>query len=329
MKYAVGLQKRNSEEFLQTIIENKEHIYEVYFSWGDFPNGRSNQLTHEYDTPWELQAGQMAALRTLSEAGIAFNLLFNANCYGKDSQSRSFFEKVGMTIDYVAEHYGLQSVTTTSPLIAKFIRNNFEQLEVRASVNMEIGSVQGMDYLAEYFDSYYMKRECNRDFEQIKMLHRWAEEKGKKLFLLANSGCMNFCSAHMFHDNLVAHESEIAQMDNAYDFQGMCREYLSKEENYSHLITDTNFIRPEDMHLYEPYFAAAKLATRVHKNPGMVLNSYVRGRYHGNILELLEPAHNIYPYVIENGSPLKLKKLNEDVLVLGGEDTRKEGSTTC
>ena len=72
-----------------------------------------------------------------------------------------------MTIDYVAEHYGLQSVTTTSPLIAKFIRNNFEQLEVRASVNMEIGSVQGMDYLAEYFDSYYMKRECNRDFEQI------------------------------------------------------------------------------------------------------------------------------------------------------------------
>ena len=78
------------------------------------------------------------------------------------------------------------------------------------------------------------------------------------------------------------------------------------------------------MHLYESYFVAAKLATRVHKNPGMVLNSYVRERYHGNILELLEPAHNIYPYVIENGSPLKLMKLDEDVMIFGSGDTEKK-----
>ena len=156
-----------------------------------------------------------------------------------------------MAVDYVAEHYGLQSITTISPLIAKFIKNNFEQLEVRSSVNMEIGTVQGMDYVAEYFDSYYMKREYNRDFGRIKELHCWAEEHGKKLFLLVNSGCLNFCSAHIFHDNLVAHESEISQMDNAYEFQEMCRAYLSKEENYGHLITDTNFVRPEDISLYE------------------------------------------------------------------------------
>lgn len=324
MKYTVGLQKQNSENYLQTIIESKEQIYEVYFSWGDFPNGRSNQLIDDYYTPWELQDHQREVLKELSKEGIALNLLFNANCYGKDSQSRSLFEKIGMTIDYISEHYGLQSITTTSPLIAKFVKNNFEHLEVRASVNMEIGTIQGMDYMAEYFDCYYMKREYNRDFDRIKELHHWAEAHGKKLFMLANSGCMNFCSAHIFHDNLVAHESEIAQMDNAYEFRGMCKEYLSKEENYSHLITDTNFVRPEDMHLYEPYFVAAKLATRVHKNPGMVLNSYVRERYHGNILELLEPAHNIYPYVIENGSPLKLKKLNEDVMIFGSEDTEKK-----
>ena len=321
MKYSVGLQQQNTADYLQTIIKNKERIYEVYFSWGDFPNGRSNQVAHEYLTPWELQDQQRETLRKLSDEGIALNLLFNANCYGRDSQSRSFFDKVGRTIDYIAVNYGLQSVTTTSPLIAKFVKNNFEQLDVRASVNMEIGTVQGMSYVAEYFDSFYMKREYNRDFERISSLHCWAEEHGKRLFMLANSGCMNFCSAHIFHDNLVAHESEIAQMDNAYAFQGMCKEYLSREENYTHLITDTNFVRPEDIHLYEPYFVAAKLATRVHKYPGMVLNSYVRERYHGNILELLEPAHNIYPYVVENGSPLKLKKLNEDVVIFGEDNT--------
>ena len=308
MKYMVGL-KTTDEKLLHCIRENKEHIYEVYFSWGDFPNGRSNQLENLEYVPWELQDMQRSALQELSSEGIAFNLLFNANGYGKDSQSRAFFHKVGTTIDYVAEHYGLQSVTTTSPLIAKFVHENFKGIEVRASVNMEIGTIQGMEYVADYFDSYYMKRELNRDFNAIKMLHQWCRGNGKQMFLLANSGCLNYCSAHNFHDNLVAHESEIAKMDNAYAFQGVCREFLRNENHYQALINNTNFIRPEDMHLYEPYFTAAKLATRVHKNPSMVVNSYVRERYSGNVLELLEPAHSIYPYVLENGNPLKLKKL--------------------
>ena len=311
MKYMVGL-KSTDEGFLENIKKTKQNIYEVYFSWGDIPNGRTSQLESDMYTPWEMLDMQRNAVAELSKEGIALNLLFNANCYGKDSQSRSFFNKVGMIIDYVAEHYGLQSVTTTSPLIAKFIHQNFEGIEVRASVNMEIGTIQGMEYLAEYFDSFYMKRELNRNFEAIRLLHKWCNENGKKMFMLANSGCLNHCSAHNFHDNLVAHEAEIAQMDNAYDFHGICKEYLKNEKHYQALIDNTNFIRPEDMYLYEPYFEAAKLATRIHRNPSMVVNSYMREKYSGNILELLEPAHNIYPYVIENGSPLKLRKIDEE-----------------
>lgn len=308
MKFTVGLQYTN-DSLLTCVLENKEHIHEVYFSWSDFPNGRSSQLQDAAYTPWELQARQIECLKQLHENGIKLNLLFNANCYGKDSQSRAFFNKIGQTVDYIRENFGLNSVTTTSPLIAKFIKNNFEAVSVRASVNMEIGTVQGMDYLAEYFDGYYMKRELNRDLEKVQALSRWCRENGKQLHMLANSGCLNHCSAHNFHDNLVAHEQEIAQMDNAYQFGGICKEYLKSEAHYRALIEDTNFIRPEDIHKYEPYFEAVKLATRVHRNPAMVLNSYIRGRYSGNILELLEPAHSIYPYVIENGEPLRLVKI--------------------
>ena len=312
MKFTVGLQYTN-EPFLQNVLENRERIGEVYFSWGDFPNGRSNQLNHASFTPWELQLRQMEVLKQISHAGIGLNLLFNANCYGADSQSRSFFNKVGQTVDYIAENYGLKSVTTTSPLIAKFVKNNFEGIEVRASVNMEIGTIQGMAYLAEHFDGYYMKRELNRDLEAVEKLSNWCKANGKKLHMLANSGCLNHCSAHNFHDNLVAHEDQIAKMDNAYNFPGICKEYLKSKEHYISLIEDTNFIRPEDIHKYEPYFETVKLATRIHRNPNMVLNSYLRGRYSGNILELLEPAHNIYPYVIENGEPLRLVKLEESI----------------
>ena len=310
MKFTVGL-KNADQNLLECICQNKEHIHEVYFSWGDFPNGRSSQLISGSYAPWELQNMQQQALQRLSHEGIGLNLLFNANCYGADSQSRALFNRIGTTMEYVAEHYGLQSVTTTSPLIARFVHQNFEGIEVRASVNMEIGTIQGMDYLSGYFDSYYLKRELNRDMEAIAMLHEWTQKNGKQLFMLANSGCLNHCSAHNFHDNLVAHENEISKMDNAYAFSGICHEYLRDPEHYQSLITDTNFVRPEDMHQYVPYFTAAKLATRIHAHPSVVINSYVRGKYSGNILDILEPRHNIYPYVIENGDPLRLVKLEE------------------
>ena len=314
LKFMVGL-SHTKPDFLNCIAEYQSQIYEVYFSWGDFANGRNNQFEQDGYTPWELLDLQRNALATLSKLEIPLNLLFNANCYGQDSLSRAFFNKIGTTVDDICAHYGLRSVTTTSPIIAKFIKQNFKDLEVRASVNMEIGTVQGMAYLAEYFDSYYMKRELNRDFEAIQTLHKWCKDNGKKMFMLANSGCLNFCSAHNFHDNLVAHESEIAKMDNAYQFNGMCHEYLKKPEHYNSLINDTNFIRPEDIHKYEPWFEAVKLATRVHKNPSSVVRAYCQMHYSGNILELLEPTHNIYPYVIENGDPLKLKKIDDDFLI--------------
>ena len=316
MKFSVGYQLFKNDEFIDEIVKFKESISEVYFSWGDFPNGRNLQTERLDMYSWQAQQKQMQDLKKLSEEKIGLNLLFNGNCYGKDSQSRAFFEKIGDTVDFIKDSYGLNSVTTTSPLIAKFLKNNFENLHIRASVNMEIGSIEGMKYISEYFDSFYMKRELNRNFDAIEKLHSWCEEKGKELYLLANSGCLNNCSVHNFHDNLVAHENEISKMDNAYDFRGICKEFLKKEENYIALIENTNFVRPEDIYMYESYFKAAKLATRVNPRPIRILESYIRGSYSGNILELLEPVHNIYPYIVENGNPLKLRKLDTDIAFL-------------
>ena len=313
MKFSVGLPKV-CDSFVSYIEENAAHIHEVYFSWGDFSSGRSAQTVCCDHTPWELVDMQRQALEKISSKGIRLNLLFNANCYGAESLSKDFYGRVGDTIYYVGEKFGLSSVTTTSPMIARFIKKNFENLEVRASVNMEIGSVEGMEYLCDVFDGFYMKRELNRDFDAIKKLHAWTFSNGKKLYMLANSGCLNFCSAHIFHDNLVAHEAEIAKMDNAYRFEGVCRNFLKNEENLKKLPEYTNFVRPDDIDKYEPYFVSAKLATRVHKNPQLVLSSYINRKYSGDLLRLLEPEHSIYPYALENGDPIKLVKINDSMI---------------
>lgn len=309
MKYSVGYQIFPDNSFIDEIIFLKDCVEEVYFSWGDFPNGR-NWQTQQTFPPWIAVKKMISDIKMISESGIKLNLLFNGNCYGGASLSRSFFNKIGETIDYIKAEFNLASVTTTSPVIAKFIKKNFEEIAVRASVNMEIGTVRGMDYISEYFDGYYMKREFNRDFSKIQELKNWCGNHGKTLHILANSGCLNNCSAHNFHDNLVAHESEIAKMDNRYEFHGICHEYLKNHEKRISLVRDSNFIRPEDIKLYEPYFDSVKLATRVSDKAVLILKSYAAQNYSGNILELLEPNHagRIYPYVLDN------KRLKNDYL---------------
>ena len=303
MKFSVGYSTCADKRFLDEIIRLKEKVHEVYFSWGKTPSGRNDQTRSAGLTPWEAQAKQIEDLTLLHKEGLKFNLLFNANCYGDKAQSRSLFNSVGETVDYIASNFSLVSITTTSLLIAKFVKQNFEGIDVRASVNMGIGSILGLKYVSEYFDSFYVKRELNRDLNALKALRKWCDENGKQMYILANSGCLNDCSAHTFHDNLVAHEEGASAMDNGYQFSGVCKEFLSNPNNMEGLLTATNYIRPEDVYLYEGLVPAMKLATRVHENPVRVLRAYIENeKFVGNTAGLLEPNHSsvIYPFVLEN-----------------------------
>ncbi|MBR4720279.1 MAG: hypothetical protein IK057_00815 [Clostridia bacterium] len=308
MKFSIGYQLTSTTDFLQTIISNKDSIYEVYFAWDGFANGRNTTYIARDFSEWDAQKRKMSDIRTLSENGIKLNLLFNATCYGAESLSKSFFESIGNTTDFVQSSFGLSSITTTSPLIAKFIKDNFPDIDVRASVNMSIGTIDGMEYIEPYFDSFYMARELNRDFTAIKRLKKWCDDNGKGLFALANSGCLNNCSAHIFHDNLVSHENDIRKMDNGYVFRGICKEYLSNPKHIESIFDVTNFIRPEDVNLYEGLFPALKLATRVSNNPIKILKAYIENqKFSGSVFDLLEPNHTntIYPYLLDNS---KIKK---------------------
>ena len=304
MKFSVGYQMLSNSAFLDAILDCRERISEVYFSWGSYANGRNSQLRQMNLTAWEAQRQQEEDLKLLSENGLKLNLLFNAMCYGKDSQSRSFFEGIGNTVDYISNHFGLASVTTTSPLIARFIKENFAGMDVRASVNMGIGTPEAMDYIKDCFDSFYMKRELNRDFHAIKRMKYWCDDNGKTMYALANSGCLNDCPAHAFHDNLVSHEQEIAQMDNGYAFEGICRKYLADPAHQKAVLTHIGFIRPEDIHHYEGLFPAMKLATRVSPVPVQILRAYMNEKHIGAVTDLLEPNHSglVYPYLLENSS---------------------------
>ena len=293
MKFTIGYQA--DDIMKRTVLRLIGHIGEVYFPYYGFTTGRGTPTI-------EQQAKMEADLVEYVQAGLKGNLLLNGNCYGARAQARSLFNKIGDAIDHSIEKFALSSITTTSPIIAKFVKMNFPDIEVRASVNMEIGSAESMAYLAEHFDGFYAKREFNWSISRLQSMKKWCEQNGKKLYILANSGCLNFCPARTFHDNLVAHQHEIAEMDNAFEFHGMCHDFLKNKESHSTLLRRLNFIRPEDTYLFEDLCDGIKLATRTSRNPSAIIEAYCSKKFGGNILDLTEPSHSghLYPSIIDN-----------------------------
>jgi collagenase-like PrtC family protease len=296
IRFTIGFQPRKGDEMTEAILRHRDRAAEVYFAWGDFSSGRGKLKTRDEQEVTE------RALERFHDSGIGLNLLLNAECFGGWSLARALYEKIGDTVDDLRTRFGLNAVTTASPVIAKFLKTNFAGIDVRASVNMGIGEPEAFDYLEKYFDAVCLKREYNLDLAKIRAARRWCDTHGKKLVMLANSGCLNECPVRHFHDSLVAHEEEIAGHDNAFGFGGICRDFLRGPEGPEKFFRHTNFVRPEDLHLYEGLFDMVKLATRTNPDPVRVIEAYLTGHYRGNLPGLLEPDHSgeLYPIILEN-----------------------------
>ena len=299
MKFAVGYQQpQNGESFSAIVIDYRSKINEVYFSWFGNASGRpvlGGDLNSQHILEEEL--------KILRASGIKLDLLFNANCYGARAVSRSLEDETRSIIEHLG---GIgcfpEIVTTTSPMIARSIKKYFPEIEVRASVNMRIGTIQAMTYVADLFDSFYIQRDLQRNLDYVKKVSDWCKSNNKKICLLANSGCLRFCPGQTFHDNLIAHSEEAEKLDNVSDWNPhLCWNLYSAPQNYVEILKST-WIRPEDIFRYEALVDTVKLATRQHSHPYMVIGAYTDRHFTGNLLDLFEPGFSslFAPCFIDN-----------------------------
>ncbi|OGV56525.1 MAG: hypothetical protein A2X49_06505 [Lentisphaerae bacterium GWF2_52_8] len=307
MKFAVGYQYFNPEEesFVDIIKDFNEKLEEVYFSWMDQPSARSPAASASGLSEWEAKERLEKDLLRLKEMKIKLDLLFNANCYGEKCLSRELINTVCSTVSYLNDKIGLDAISTTSLIIAETVKKYFPDIEIRASVNLRIGTIQGLEYVKDLFDSFYLQREYNRDLEKINEIHKWCIKHNKKLCLLANSGCLNFCSAQTFHDNLVAHLKRINEIKNLEGYNPiLCQRYYSNTSNWISILKDSSWIRPEDTKNYENSVHIMKLATRTHENPRQVIQAYASEKFRGNLLDLTEPGHGMRfkGHILDNNS---------------------------
>ncbi len=304
MKFAVGYQYiEDGEPFSSIVADYRDHISEVYFAWIGQPSGRPVLGSTGNGLDVIVREQLLEELQLLRKMGIKLDLLLNANCYGERAISIAFEKEIIATIDFLeSQGCSPEIITTTSLMIARTIKKHFSEIEVRASVNMRIGTIQAMSYLADLFDSFYLQRDLQRNIEYAQKIHNWCENNGKQICILANSGCLRFCPAQTFHDNLIAHSQEAEKLENIPDWNPhLCWNLYKDPENFAEILKST-WIRPEDLSLYDGIADTVKLATRQHAHPRMVIGAYAEKNFQGNLLDLLEPGFSpaFAPRFIDN-----------------------------
>lgn len=305
MNFAIGYQHVSEGEPFSAAALACPAVKEVYFPWVDEPSGRPKVGFGEEDdaaTVCDVLHDELVALKA---GGLRLDLLLNANCYGAEAMSAALEAHV---IDIVSTLIGWGTkpdvVTAASPFVARTVKRVFPEIEVRASVNMRLMTVQAMAYLAPWFDSYYLGRDVQRNLETVRRAADWCHANGKKLGVLANSGCLRNCPWQTYHDNLIAHSDAALKRLPAKDFNPHLCWTLYRDRTRRPEILKATWIRPEDLHRYEGLVDFVKLATRQHASPRLVAEAYARGEYRGNLLDLLEPGFSpaFRPTVIDNAA---------------------------
>jgi hypothetical protein len=277
----------------ELVREYFDSVSEVYFA---LPGQSSGRAPLGVNDDWPLDETRKVVVNELGEIaqmGVKPILLYNAACYGRNAISKSFAKQIIDETRFLQQVIHLHGVTTTSPFVARVLKDSGFTGEIRASVNMKLGTPHAMEPLLETFDGFYFQRDRQRNLAYLKSIYKWMRERNKRLYLLVNSGCLRDCPFQSFHDNLVAHEAEIMLQDNqSTQFPAPCWKFLSKSVN-RHRILQNTWIRPDDVQHYAPYCDGMKLATRMHDNPRLVLHAYSIGDSMGNLLNLTEPSYSL------------------------------------
>ncbi len=300
-KFAMGYYFDKPGRFETLITPYLPALAEIYFPLPGILSAR--ELSGDED---QMRTQLVRDLLFARQNGLKLDLLINATCYGEKSFTAEWRRTLVNAIKWLNER-GVKPeiVTTTSPFAAKVIKEVYPEIEIRASVNLKIGSLLAMEYVEDTYDSFYMSRDFQRDLPTLKMFSEWCSAHGKKLCMLANSGCLRNCPSQVFHETLLAHgfhrsANEVLRMKSEAT---LCWNQIVEKKHFEEVLRAT-WVRPEDLHHYAPFVEVFKISTRNHPAPAEILHAYATGHFDGNLMNILDPSYSepLAPKMIDNSA---------------------------
>ena len=237
--------------------------------------------------------------------GVKVNYTFNSIVpYGSKANMLRHEVEIMQTI-HELEEMGVSLLTVSSPMLLELIKHNGG-----TSLDLEISTIAHVDTLTQikyYHDVYGVKKICgnllkNRDFEFTEKAAQLCSRLGMQYELMANEFCgvgtEGYATHCIYRDSCyVCHAT-----NNEYYETGLLDNYPmnmcthGRNANPANWLR-SNFIRPEDIYAYvvETGCNRFKLTGRTGSIDFQrhIMEVYMRGSFHGDLLELWKPLETI------------------------------------
>lgn len=223
--------------------------------------------------------------------GIQFNYLMNASCMSNREYTREGQREIRKALDWVAEA-GADSITVGQIYLLQMIKQCYPKLKVRISSHRFTDSVRKARFWEDHGADCIVLNEVAfaREFAALRAIR---EAVKCDISLIVNNSCRTDCAIAGTHATSLSHGSQ-KQADGKpplpLDYHMLfCLDYRLREPvNY----VRANWIRPEDLHLYEEMgFDNFKIVERNTPTPVLLkrVKAYAERHYDGNLFDLVLP----------------------------------------
>ena len=227
--------------------------------------------------------------------GMEFNYLLNASCMGNAEYTREGNRHIRETLDWVSS-IGVDTITVGQIYMLQLIKKCYPKLKVRISAHRFTDSPRKARFWEDHGADCIVLNEVAfaREFEALRAIR---EAVKCDLSLIVNNSCRQDCAIAGTHASSLSHGSQHQKGRKSslpLDYHMLfCLDYRLREPvNY----VRANWIRPEDLHVYEEMgFDNFKIVERNTPTPELLrrVHAYANRRYDGNLLDLVLPFN--YP----------------------------------
>ncbi len=237
--------------------------------------------------------------------GLRVNLILNSTCEGSDWYSTSVLNRMTVYLEQVHKEHGVESVTIANPLLIKYVRKQFPDLEICASVLADIDCVQrAVIYSKCGANVITPDVNINRNLGLLKEIKKVT---GAELKLMVNEGCLYKCPFRRFHFNYMSHRSKELGIEASHFF-AHCHQVI--HEDFSQILR-SGWIRPEDTKKYGEITSFFKIVGRELPKSKVTraTRAYLEESWDGDLLDIVSSSLGFF--ALKYGSYLDNKTLGK------------------
>ncbi|NNM66826.1 MAG: peptidase U32 [Spirochaetales bacterium] len=224
-------------------------------------------------------------IRAVHAAGLEFNYLLNAACFGNEEWSARFHKRLDALLGWL-DGLSVETLTITAPYLVQIVKRRWPRFKVKVGIYAQVDTVKRAKFWEDLgADTINLESfSINRDFVKLKSIRAAVK---CDLVLIANHFCQPNCPYQIQHQNGHAH----ASVNNPkfyidYPIIQCQKNRLTHKE----LFISAGWIRPEDTARYESIgYTTFKLLERNIPSYALIerAKAYHERHWDGNLADLL------------------------------------------